>query len=168
MSSNIDEKINRFKAVMGNYPTGVTIVTTTNSEGVPVGLTVNSFTSVSLEPLLVLWCIDRRVSSYEVFKETDRFAVHTLAEDQAELCKLFASKNMDRFGNCEWQLSEYKLPILADTYGVLQCKTHQKVEAGDHLILIGEVIDIQYNEKNPLLYHRRQFGPIPAQFYEEK
>ena len=84
-----------FKTVMGNYPTGVTVVTTVDHNGTPVGLTVNSFASVSLDPTLILWSIDHRVSTIDIFKKTDKFAVHTLASDQGDLCALFASKEKD-------------------------------------------------------------------------
>lgn len=161
-----NQNITKFKEVMGNYPTGVTVVTTVDSSGVPVGLTVNSFASVSLDPTLILWSIDQKVSTVDIFKKTDRFAVHTLASDQGDICSLFAMKGTDRFSQCNWALSEHGLPIISGAYGVLQCKTHKTIEAGDHTILIGEVIDIQKEDKNPLLYHRRKFGEIPSDFYK--
>ena len=162
----VEEKVTLFKEAMGNYPTGVTIVTTTDKENNPVGLTVNSFASVSLDPLLVLWSIDHGVSSLDDFKRADGFAVHILAGNQQELVKLFSSKGADRFSIATWELSDLKLPILSDAFAVLQCKTFKQVEAGDHTILIGEVKDIQISrEKEPMLYHRRQFGPIPSAFY---
>lgn len=154
-----------FKKALGDYPTGVTIVTTTDQEGTPVGLTVNSFASVSLDPLLVLWSIDHKVSSLDIFTKGEGFAVHILAGDQQELCKAFASKNTDRFGQCSWKLSAHNLPIIEGVRAVLQCKLFKNVEAGDHTILIGEVVDIHLEEKDPMLYHRRHFGPIPAEFY---
>ena len=95
-----------FKEVMGNYPTGVTVITATDNDGKPVGLTVNSFASVSLEPLMVLWCIDHKVSTIKTFTEGGKFAVHVLAGDQQELCKTFASKNVDRFSTCTWDFSD--------------------------------------------------------------
>lgn len=150
---------------MGNYPTGVTVITTTDKNGDPVGLTVNSFASVSLDPLLVLWCIDNKVSSKDVFINGEHFAVHVLAGDQPNICKTFATKDIDRFGSCSWKLSEHRLPILEGAAGVLQCKKAKVIEAGDHMILIGEVIDIKVEEKEPLLYHKRHFGPIPKEFY---
>ncbi|KZM54473.1 flavin reductase family protein [Aeribacillus pallidus] len=161
-----EEKQRLFKEVMGNYPTGVTIITTTSSDGNPVGLTVNSFTSVSLDPLMVLWCIDHKASSINDFISAGKFAVHILAGDQRELCKTFASKGVDRFNTCQWTFSSNHLPIIEDTFAVLQCQTFKTVEAGDHTILIGEVIDIQMNNKKlPMLYHRRHFATIPAEFY---
>ena len=162
MSKEVAQQI--FKEVLGNYPTGVTIVTTVDAEGTPVGLTVNSLASVSLDPLLVLWSIDHKVSSIKAFTEGGKFAIHILAGEQQELCKTFASK-VDRFASCDWKLSENNLPVIDGVFAVLECKTFQTVEAGDHTILIGEVINIEKFEKNPMLYHRREFGPIPESFY---
>ncbi|MFP5110734.1 flavin reductase family protein [Neobacillus sp. C211] len=158
-------RISLFKEVLGNYPTGVTVVTKVDEHRIPLGLTVNSFASVSIDPLLVLWSIDKRVSSYKSFIKTDKFAVHVLSSDQSEICHLFASKGIDRFKNCEWTLSEYDLPIISGAAGVLQCKTAKRIEAGDHTILIGEVVDIQNENKEPLLYHQRNIGKIPEGFY---
>lgn len=163
MAVNVD----LFKKVMGNYPTGVTIVTTADENGTPLGLTVNSFASVSLNPTLILWSIDKRVSTYDIFTNTDRFAVHVLASDQGDLASLFATRGVDRFGNSKWDWSEHKLPVLDGVAGVLQCKVFNRVEAGDHMILIGEVIDVQDFDKKPLLYHKRTFGEIPESFYQK-
>ncbi|OUB06425.1 oxygenase [Bacillus thuringiensis serovar yunnanensis] len=160
--------VSLFKKVMGNYPTGVTVVTTVDEHQVPLGLTVNSFASVSIDPILILWSIDTRVSSYKSFIKTDKFAVHVLSSDQGDICNLFASKGNDRFENCEWTLSEQNLPIISGSAGVLQCKTAKTIEAGDHMILIGEVVDIQYKNKEPLLYHQRNIGKIPEVFYNNK
>lgn len=159
------EKITRYRETMGNYPTGVTVVTAFDEDKKPMGLTVNSFASVSLDPLLILWSIDKRVGSYEQFLKTDKFAVNILAEDQSDLCILFSSKVEDRFSQCDWKESELNLPVLADTLATLQCKTYRQVEAGDHTILIGEVIDITNVDKGPLMYHRRKMGAIPGSFY---
>src|SRR6476660_410093 len=105
-----------FKEAMGNYPTGVTVLTTTDTDGNPVGLTVNSFASVSLDPLMVLWSIDHKVSTIKTFTEQGKFAVHILAGDQQELCKTFASKNVDRFSTCHWDFSEHQLPIIEGAF----------------------------------------------------
>ncbi|MEK4030485.1 MULTISPECIES: flavin reductase family protein [Bacillaceae] len=160
------EKQNLFKEVMGNYPTGVTIVTGVTEDGTPVGLTVNSFASVSLDPLMVLWSIDHGVSTIKAFTEGGKFAIHVLAGEQQELCKTFATKGVDRFGQCKWEMSENGLPIIEGAFGVFECETSQAVEAGDHTILIGNVTNIHLDKtKDPMLYHRRCFGPIPAEFY---
>lgn len=156
-----------FRKALGSYPTGVTVVTAYDEENNPMGLTVNSFASVSLDPLLILWSIDKGVSTYDEFLKTDRFTINILASDQKELCNLFASRGVDRFGACDWEKSELDLPILKDTLATLQCKVHNKVEAGDHTIMIGEVIDIENRDKEPLLYHKRAIGQIPKEFYKE-
>ncbi|MEK4484460.1 flavin reductase family protein [Psychrobacillus sp. FSL H8-0484] len=159
------EQVASFKAAMGNYPTGVTVVTAFNQEGKPMGLTVNSFASVSLEPLLILWSIDKRVYSYEEFFKVDKFTVNILAADQGDLCTLFSSKIEDRFSKCVWIKSELDLPVLAGTLATLQCKVFSRIDAGDHTTIIGEVVNIQNEDKEPLLYHRRTIGAIPEEFY---
>lgn len=161
------EKVNYFKEAMANYPTGVTVVTAIDEKDTPIGLTVNSFASVSLDPLLILWSIDKRVSTYEAFKKVDTFAVNILADNQAEIASLFASRKQDRFANCEWYHSEHQLPIIKGTIATLQCRNFKQVEAGDHMILVGEVIDITVEDQTPLLYHGRKMGPLPAIFHNE-
>lgn len=162
------EKVNSFKEAMGNYPTGVTVVTAIDDKGDPMGLTVNSFASVSLEPLLILWSIDQKVSTYEAFKKVDKFVVNILADNQAEIASLFASPigNPERFINSDWDLSKYSLPIIKDAMATLQCKTFKQIEAGDHTILIGEVSEITVERKSPLVYHGRKMGALPASFHE--
>lgn len=154
-----------FKKALGNYPTGVTVVTTFDEANNPIGLTVNSFASVSLDPLLILWSIDKKSGSYPAFIEAEKFAVNILADDQADICTLFASKVEDRFSQCKWEESERNLPVLSGSLAQLECKTAKQIDAGDHIIFIGEVIHIHNEDKNPLLYHRRNFGPIPEEFY---
>lgn len=159
-------EVSLFKEVMGNYPTGVTVVTGYNENQEPIGLTVNSFASVSVDPLLILWSIDKSVSTYNSFSNIERFSVNILAEDQKDIAYLFASKGQDRFSNVDWFKSILNLPIILDSLAALQCEVYQTIEAGDHMILIGKVIDIKYGEKKPLLYHKRNMGPIPNSFYE--
>ncbi|MET3575932.1 flavin reductase (DIM6/NTAB) family NADH-FMN oxidoreductase RutF [Bhargavaea ullalensis] len=161
-----DEKIAHFKEVMGNYPTGVTVITATAPDGTPVGMTVNSFASVSLDPTLILWSIDKRVSLYDIFTNAKKFAVHVLSGDQGELCALFASRGIDRFENCEWEMSADGVPVIKGASGVLHCDLHTTVGGGDHRIIIGEVKKIDNHRKDPLLYHRRKFGAIPDSFHE--
>lgn len=162
------DKITQFKNVMGNYPTGVTVVTTYSSNGEPIGLTVNSFASVSLEPTLILWSIDKKASTHDDFRQCERFAVNILAADQGDLCNLFATRGVDRFDGSHWEKSELGLPVLLNTAATLQCKNVQQIDAGDHTTLIGEVIEIVDGQKDPLLYHRRNIGAIPKSFYEKE
>ena len=156
-----------FKRALGNYPTGVTVITTLDENNKPVGLTANSFASVSIDPLLILWSLDKKSSLYNAFIQTSKFAINILAEDQENLCSLFASKIADRFGQCEWDLSERQLPVFPGVHSQLECEVYKKVDAGDHIIFIGEVIHISNEDKNPLLYHKRNFGAIPEEFYKK-
>ncbi|HLQ72763.1 MAG TPA: flavin reductase family protein [Bacillota bacterium] len=155
----VKEKTDEFREVMGQYPTGVSVVTTTNQQGRPVGMTINSFASVSLYPLLVLWSIDHHSSSYEAFKQTDQFAINILADDQADLCYRFSQQG-ERFHTNDWTFSVEKLPVISKASATLTCTVHERVEAGDHTILIGRVTRISNNKKEPLLYYRGNVGPI--------
>lgn len=161
---NENEKVQIYKKIMGKYPTGVTIVTTMGPDGVPAGLTVNSFASVSLDPLLVLWCIDKRASTLQQFLNAKKFAVHTLSTEQGNACWAFAGKESDRFSKVNWAVSRNGLPLIAQSLGTMECKTVQQVDAGDHVILLGEVMDLHIEDKDPLLYYSRNIGPIPAEW----
>lgn len=156
-----------FRKALGSYPTGVTVVTALDEQNEPIGLTVNSFASVSLDPLLILWSIDENVSTYQTFKNIDKFAVNILAEDQKDLALLFSTKEEERFDNCEWTLSEHGAPVLADALATLECTTFKAVEVGDHTTLFGEVKNIVATDQAPLLYHKRHLGAIPKTFYEK-
>ncbi|MGE7778860.1 flavin reductase family protein [Peribacillus sp. NPDC097264] len=154
-----------FKEVMGSYPTGVTVITTVDANNQPVGLTANSFTSVSIDPLLILWSIDKKAGSYAAFNHSNYFVVNILAANQQDICWAFASKTEpDRFSKCEWQMSENNVPVIKQTYANLACKKHQVVDAGDHYIFIGQVVNIEKNDQEPMLYFRRNVGPVPAAF----
>ena len=88
-----------------------------------------------------------------------------MADDQQELIKRFSTKDMDRFNKIEWDFSDNQLPIIEDAFTVLECETFKTIEAGDHTVIIGTVKNIQTDKKNPMLYHRRQIGSIPSEFY---
>lgn len=152
-----------FKEIMGGYPTGVTIITSTNEKNEPIGMTINSFTSVSLDPLMVLWCIDKGASNFNGFITSNKFAVNILAGNQKDLCWLFANKNeKNRFTKANWQFSENGLPILDDVYAVLECQKVQEIDSGDHFILVGEVVDLRKNDVEAMLYYRRTVGFLPS------
>ncbi|MFS0646524.1 flavin reductase family protein [Siminovitchia sp. 179-K 8D1 HS] len=154
--------IKTYKEIMGSYPTGVSIVTTMDDDK-PVGLTVNSFASVSLDPLLVSWCIDKKSSSIEAFNKSDRFAVNILSGHQKEECFIFAdSKESDRFSKTSWERSSNDLPILKNVFAVLECKKVQEIDAGDHILLIGEVIHLQKNDHKPMFYYQRNVSVVPG------
>ncbi|MFC5590548.1 flavin reductase family protein [Sporosarcina soli] len=159
------QKVDLYKEIMGGYPTGVTIITTKDKDNNPVGMTANSFVSVSIEPLMISWCIDKGSRRYETFKNVDSFAVNILSGEQKDACNIFASKQeKDSFSKVEWGPSSNDLPILKNVYGALECKKVQQIDAGDHLILIGEVIDMKKNDIDPMLYYRRNIGFIPEKW----
>jgi len=114
-------KVNSFKEAMANYPTGVSVVTAIDENDNPIGLTVNSFASVSVDPLLILWSIDNKVSTYEAFKKVDQFAVNILADDQEKIASTFARSidSHERFANSRWYQSEHHLPIIKDATATL-------------------------------------------------
>lgn len=166
MGENI-ERVAMFKKALGNYPTGISVVTAIDENNEPIGLTVNSFASVSIDPLLVLWSIDQSVTTYDTFRKIDKFAINILAANQRELAVLFSTKEEERFDNCEWTLSESGLPLLTDAMATLECDTFKTVEVGDHTTLFGHVKQVDATEKAPLLYHRRHIGPFPEEFYNK-
>jgi flavin reductase (DIM6/NTAB) family NADH-FMN oxidoreductase RutF len=144
-----------FRAVLGRYATGVTIVTTRTPEGRPTGLTVNSFTSVSLEPPLVLFCLDRAAGSGPAFAASDCFAVNILAAGQASVSARFADPVAARFVNDGTTAWETGAPILPDALAALDCRVHARHEGGDHVILVGRVLRAEVlRDGPPLVYWR--------------
>lgn len=151
-----------YKNVMGSYPTGVTIVTTMEKDE-PIGITVNSFASVSLSPLLVLWSIDKKSRSLNAFLDSEKFAVNILSEQQEETCFLFSKSsinNEERFSQTEWQRSDKNLPVMNHSYATLECENFQQIEAGDHYILIGKVVHVEKRDTKPILYYNRNVQPV--------
>jgi flavin reductase (DIM6/NTAB) family NADH-FMN oxidoreductase RutF len=143
-----------FRRALGAFPTGVTIVSTVQPDGTPRGFTANSFSSVSLDPPLILVCIARTASSYPIFSETGHFAVTVLAEHQKDVSRLFASKTADKFRESSWRRETTGSPVIEEAAAWFDCRTHNVVDAGDHIILIGEVVVFGGSEANPLGYCR--------------
>lgn len=143
---------------MGCFATGVTIITAHAPDGRPVGLTANSFTSVSLDPPLLLVCIANNSGSAEVLRGTDDFAVNVLQIGQQPVSNLFAGKSEDRFSGTRWEVGEYGAPILPSSLGIFECKRHTLHEAGDHFILVGRVEKASFEpRRDPLLYFRGKY-----------
>lgn len=139
---------------LGAFVTGVTVVTTTGLNGQPRGFTANSFTSVSLDPPLVLVCISRAAASLSVFQEAAGFAVNILAEDQRQVSHLFASKDPKKFAAVVWSPGPAGNPIFDGAAAWVDCTRHQVVDAGDHVILIGRVVACAHAPLKPLGYCR--------------
>lgn len=148
-----------FRNTMGQFLTGVTVVTVMGQDRTPLGLTVNSFASVSLEPPLVMFCIDKRIGSYGGVVAAEGYAVHILGTDQRELSDRFATRGTDKFASLAYGKGLYGAPLLPDALAVLECRTVQRIEAGDHTILIGEVerLDSGDSERRPLGFLRGRY-----------
>lgn len=141
-----------FRACLGQFATGVTVVTCLGSSGHRCGITANSFSSVSLEPPLILWNIARESNSLEDFLTAQRFAVHILSDKQEELSVHFARTDHTLFDTIKYKDSEFGVPLLPDCLATFECSTHQVHEAGDHYIIIGHVDSFSWDRKNPLLF----------------
>ncbi len=138
----------------GRFATGVTVVTTRQPDGTPRGFTANSFTSVSLDPPLLLVCVGKQALSFETFQQADHFTVNVLADDQKEISGLFASQSAKKFDIAAWQPDERNMPTIDGALARFSCAQHRLVDAGDHLILIGRVEDFETREGHPLGYFR--------------
>jgi flavin reductase (DIM6/NTAB) family NADH-FMN oxidoreductase RutF len=145
---------------MGNFATGITVVTTRDAHGKPYGLTVNSFTSVSLDPILVLVCLDNRLSGLQAFLDTKHFGVSILSEHQEDLSRMFAKKDSERPANIYFE-GKSGVPLLRNSIAVMECETVKIYEGGDHQIFLGrvdhgEVLQLDH----PLLYFRGKYKHI--------
>ncbi|MBM2766465.1 flavin reductase [Burkholderia anthina] len=123
----------------GAFMTGVTIVTTTGDDGQPLGFTANSFSSVSLDPALLLVSIAKTSSNFQTFSTTGHFAINILAEGQKELSNIFARPSDDRFAKVGWHLSAHRNPLVDDVSAWFDCTTHAVIDAGDHALIVGKV-----------------------------
>jgi flavin reductase (DIM6/NTAB) family NADH-FMN oxidoreductase RutF len=153
-----------FRAVLGSFPTGVTIVTTVGADGVPRGLTCNAICSVSADPPLLLFCLGKKAGSVPAFLERKAFVVNFLAAGKGELSTRFASPVEDKFAGIQWQPSALAggSPILVEeNVAHAECTLHQIVDAGDHHVLIGLVVGGSANGGNPLMYLRRTYAAWP-------
>ncbi len=150
-----------FRSVMGHFVTGVTIVTGTDDEGGYFGLTVNSVASVSLDPLLVLVCLDRSAASHDRILESGAFAISVLGTEHAELAARFSSGGRDeRFEGVAVRSARTASPIVADALAWLDCAIWGSHEAGDHTVVIGEVLAGGARDGDPLVFFRGTFGTV--------
>jgi len=154
----------KFREVMGNFTTGITVVTTRGKDGQVYGLTVNSFTSVSLNPVLVLVCFDNYLSCLQHFKDSARFGVSILSEKQEDVSRIFAKKGSERPEGLYFTGSEGQ-PLLRDCLAYLECETVEIYAGGDHQIFLGKVLTANTLEAraglNPLLYFRGKYHRFP-------
>jgi 3-hydroxy-9,10-secoandrosta-1,3,5(10)-triene-9,17-dione monooxygenase reductase component len=149
-----------FRTVLGQFATGVTIITAMDGDE-PVGVAANSFTSVSLDPPLVLFCVARTSSTWPRIERARKFAVNILGEHQEELSQLFAMKGADRFDQTDWHEGVGGSPVLHETLSYLDCEFWAEYDGGDHIIVVGRVLDLGVqHDAGPLLFFRGQYGRI--------
>ena len=144
-----------FRNALGQFATGVTVVTTSDAHGHPIGMTVSSFNSVSLNPALVLWSLARNAGCYAAFAQAQYYAIHVLAAHDKPLALQFAQRGVDRFAGIAWQPNAQGVPVLEGALATFECRARSQYREGDHLILVGEVLACRHAaHATPLLYHR--------------
>lgn len=152
------------RRALGRFTTGVTIVTCVDGAGERVGLTANSFQSLSLEPPLVLWSLRRVSPSLAAFETAPHFAVNVLEESQIHLSRRFAAGGDDRFNEGDWSPGQHGAPVLQGCTAVFECARLSRQDAGDHVLFVGEVLSYTQSAAGaPLVYqagHYRQLGPL--------
>jgi flavin reductase (DIM6/NTAB) family NADH-FMN oxidoreductase RutF len=143
---------------LGCFATGVTVVTCLNEAGEPAGITVNSFTSVSLEPPLLLVCLYKQAASADALTRASHFAINVLQTGQQPASITFSTRVEDRFGTTPWSCGEAGAPILKDSMGVFECENYAVYDGGDHHILVGRVVKASFDASlDPLLYFRGRY-----------
>jgi flavin reductase (DIM6/NTAB) family NADH-FMN oxidoreductase RutF len=142
-----------FRQVCARFATGITVTTTRAEDGSPQGLTASSFTSVSLNPPLILVCIDHNSGVLQHFRTSAYFAVNILREEQEEVSNLFAFRKDDRFEEVSWRPGKTGSPLLEDCLAHLECAVYRILDVGDHAVAMGEVVHADIGEGLPLLYY---------------
>lgn len=150
-----------FRDALGQFATGVTVITCECPLG-PLGITANSFASISLDPALVMWAPGKFSKRYQAFCEAEHFAIHVLRNDQLELGRAFARDGLD-FSVTEWRRSPEQIPVLQDCLARFECRKSAEHEGGDHTIIIGQVLRAQSNPGKPLVFSQGAYGDFQAQ-----
>jgi flavin reductase (DIM6/NTAB) family NADH-FMN oxidoreductase RutF len=149
------------RRILGHFPTGVTVITTKDLAGAPFGLTANAFTSLSLNPPLILVCVDKAAQCYSCFADSNVFTVNFLREDQEEISRRFATKGADKFAGLNWHEGENGAAVLDGAIGYLECKIVESYEGGDHTIIVGAVLNGVAGGDRPLLFFRGKYQRLP-------
>lgn len=149
-----------FRDALGSFVTGVTIVTARDEHGRPFGLTANSFNSVSLDPPMVLWSLSLSSGSLPVFRDAEAWAVHVLAADQQEMSDRFARPGEDKFAGLVTEDGPEGAPLLEGYAARFGCRARFEYEGGDHAIFLGEVVDFEQRDVDPLIYHGGRYGRV--------
>lgn len=147
-----EDAARRFRNALGMFATGITVVTARTPAGEPIGLTVNSFNSVSLDPPLIVWSLSNDLPSRPLFEACEYYAINVLAEDQAELSQRFASRTGDRFSGLEYEQGVGGVPLFKGCCARFECRNTVRHAGGDHVVFISEVVGFDREERLPLLY----------------
>ena len=147
----------KLRECLGKFATGVTVVTCNDAHGRPCGITANSFSSVSLDPPLVLWNIAKVSNSLQAYLAAEFFAINILNRDQQDLSSHFARTDHTLFDRIDYQISDNGVPILPNTLACLECRTHQIHDSGDHYIIVGEIKKHRSGDQPPLLFFDGQY-----------
>ena len=142
-----------FRDALGMFATGIAVVTTRAPSGEPIGLTVNSFNSVSLDPSLIAWSMALHLPSLPVFEACEYYAVNVLAEDQQHLSQLFASRSDEKFAGLEIDEGLYGVPLLRGCCARFECRNTHRHPGGDHLVFLSEVVRFDRDDRPPLIFH---------------
>lgn len=162
MSEAPETSIRQFREALGAFATGVTIVTTRTRAGADVGLTANSFNSVSLDPPMVLWSLAKSAKSLPAFLESSYFAVHVLSAAQEELSHTFATRGADKFSGLVIERGRGGIPLLDGCSARFECRSAVKYEGGDHVVFIGEVETFDHFDRAPLVFHGGRYAETVA------
>jgi 3-hydroxy-9,10-secoandrosta-1,3,5(10)-triene-9,17-dione monooxygenase reductase component len=157
-TSNIDARA--FRAALGEFVTGVTIITTSDADGAPAGLTANSFNSVSLDPPMVLFSLALDSTSLDAFRQARWWAVHVLAADQEALSNRFARRDAGKFDGVPYTAGPGGIPLLDGFAARFICRSAFEYEGGDHAIFLGEVQAFEQAGRTPLVYHKGRYGGV--------
>jgi len=150
------------RKALGCYPTGVAIVSTLSPEGLPVGLTINSFASVSMAPPLLLWSLARRSPSLAAFEQSSHFAVSVLAEDHEVLCRQFSNPSVvDKFAGVARDDGRLGIPLIAGAVAQFECRRESSFIAGDHVVFFGYIERYRWRNASPLLFHGGALIALP-------
>lgn len=147
-----------FRAVLGRFVTGVTVVTTRGPDGTVAGVTASSFNAVSMDPPLILWSLALKAPSLSVFRAARYFAVNILAEDQGDVAMRFARPSENKFASLPIEVGIGGVPLIAGALAHLECEVDNRHPGGDHEIMIGRLLRTYAAEREPLVYHRGKFG----------
>ncbi|MEH0628353.1 flavin reductase family protein [Streptomyces stelliscabiei] len=160
MTDTISTETRRFRKAMASFPSGVTIVTTTDETGQWRGFTATSFCSVSMEPRLILVCLAASAECHPAFTSAARWLVHVITDEHTELAMRFATRGADKFAHPGFAPNERGLPTLDSAAVTLECSTYEIHPAGDHTILLGRVDNARLSEGIPTLYYQRDFHSL--------